>query len=480
MDSGGGPAALVSSAHKQTSDDPVGYAPVAVTGFGIGYVIDEPDNGGEYTDLRLDARLVAKLLTQSYLGSDLGRGHPGVGGNPIGLMNDPEFIRLNPGLSQISQEAGATLLSLSVGSDVLDQVTDWISHDEDAMAFIDGKADPWGMKVNPAYKGIKLPKAEWPLKDTYVPTTSNACRQANPSVYFNQLAAPVSNLRLIAQALLDAWPNVQSRCDADLTTGGWKLGRIDRQSYGSRFMLGLVTLGDAERFGLHVAALETRHNTFVGPSDASLAAAVELAKQPVRKGRPEPGTPFVLDQREVRRSTQAYPGMTVVYAAARERNLQQSDADKVAQFIRVATTEGQKQGTGNGELPPGFLPIQDKGVTKKLFESAQDVADRIEKQTPLPESKPTPTAGPASDAPPTLPTAAPGADQPSDVPAESAAPTPSASPSAPTFVAMPPTRAVSSDLGNRLLPTLLVLALAGIAIARGIRFFVRPPRGPNP
>ena len=29
-----------------TSDDPVGYAPTAVTGFAIGYNIDRPDNAG--------------------------------------------------------------------------------------------------------------------------------------------------------------------------------------------------------------------------------------------------------------------------------------------------------------------------------------------------------------------------------------------------------------------------------------------------
>ena len=50
--------------------------PTALTGFAIGYNIDLPDNAGEYDDLRLNARLVAKLLTQSYLGSDLGRASP--------------------------------------------------------------------------------------------------------------------------------------------------------------------------------------------------------------------------------------------------------------------------------------------------------------------------------------------------------------------------------------------------------------------
>ena len=45
---------------------------------------------------------------------------------------------------------------------------------------------------------------------------------------------------------------------------------------------------------------------------------------------------------------------------------------------------------------------------------------------------------------------------------------------------MPPTDAVSSELGGRLLPGLLVLGLLGIAVAAAGRFFVQPPAGPRP
>ena len=302
METGGGPAAVVSSKHERRGDDPVGYAPTAVTGFSIGYVIDRPDNAGEYTDLRINARLIAKLMTQSYLASDLGRGHPGIGDNPLGVMNDPEFVALNPGLSQNSQEAGATLLSLSNSSDVIAQLTAYIANDRAAMDFVNGKPDPWGMKVNPSYKKIKLPRPEWPLLDDYIPTTENACRQNNPAVYFTQVSAPVTTLRKIAEALLDGWPNVQTRCDVDLATGGYKIGRIDRQSFGARFMLGVVSLGDVERYGLRTAALETKGGTYVAPTDESLSAAVKLAEQDTKY------EPFVLDQKDVRKAGRAYPG----------------------------------------------------------------------------------------------------------------------------------------------------------------------------
>ena len=511
MQSGVGPAAFVSSPHRRTSDDPVGFAPTAVTGFAIGYTIDRPDNAGEYTDLRLNPRLVAKLLTESYLGSDLGRGHPGMDANPLAIMNDPEFIGLNPGLSQTSQEAGAALLSLSNDSDIIQQLTDWIAHDKAAMDFINGKADPWGMKVNPSYKKIKVPRSEWPLLDSYIPQTENTCRQNNPNVYFTQLAAPVTTLRKVAEALLDSWPNTQTRCEFDQSTLSYKLGRIDRQSYGARFMLGVVSLGDVERYGLRSAALQTKTNTYVAPTDASLAAAVDLMQpQEPRKGgkgghgdegsdggaanarllaKPksntpdlgELGRPFVLDQADVRKSGKAYPGTMVVYTAARLRNLDPADARKVALFIRTATTEGQKPGAGNGELPAGFLPIEKKGSTRKLFDVAQDVAEAVEAQTPLPTVEPSPTA--TNTAAPTLPSNngdsggvddAPVGDVPTDAPG--AAPSAAVSPTAaPAPLAMPQTEAVSSDLGDRAVPVLLIVGLIGIALTSAVRYFVRPP-----
>jgi hypothetical protein len=483
MEGGDGVAALVSSEHDVRGTDPVGYAPTAVTGFSIGYVIDKPDNKGEYTDLQLNARLLAKLLTQSYLGSDLGRGHPGIGDNPLGIMNDPEFTKLNPHLSQTSQEAGAALLSLSTSSDVVEQLTEYIAEDQDAVDFINGKPDPWGMKVNPSYKKITIPTAEWPLLDTYVPETENACRDANPGVYFTQLAAPVTTLRKIAEALLDAWPNVQTRCDFDQSTQLYKTGRIDRQPFGARFMLGIVSLGDAARYGLRSAALETRDGKFVGPDDESLGAAVRLAE------RGDDLKPFAIDQHAVRKDGHAYPGTMIVYTASRLANLAQDDADKVAQFIKVSTSEGQVLGGGNGELPAGYLPIRDKGVTAKLFDAAQGVADAVAAQDaptigdePTHEStNPTTTTKPPPPPPVPLPTSGPAPDPvptatKSPKPTKSATPTSTSSPTASSSpeeaaAPMPPTVLVSSRVANGLLPALLVVGLISLVIASGLRAF---------
>lgn len=469
MLSGQAAAAEVSSA-RDPGPNKVGYAPTGITGFAVGYVIDRPDNAGELTRLRLNARLLAKLYTQSYLGSDLGRGHPGIAKNPLGIMNDPEFQQLNKGLSKISQEAGATILSLSNDSDVIRQVTDYIAHDPDAMAFVNGKADPWGMVVNPSYKGVDLPVDGWPQLDTYKPTTQDPCRKANPAFYFNQIAAPVTTLAKISAALLDGWPNVQTRCDKDQSTGLYKLGRIDRQSFGARFMLGIVSLGDADRYGLRTADLQTTKGTFVGPTDASLASAITLSKQA------DPLGPFVLDQADVRRSRTAYPGTMVVYTAAKTSGASKADAAKVAQFIKISTTEGQRPGAGNGQLPGGFLPIRDAGATRPLYRSAQEVAAAVaaQKADAVPSTGTggggAPTGGSGDAAPVTSAVAA----------APTAGTAPAAAPVSSQPVAMPDTKALGSRAASGLIPTLLILGLLGIAIASGVRFLVVPAAPHSP
>jgi len=466
MSGGGGAAAEVSSARKSTGD-PIAYAPTAVTGFAVGYVIDRPGNSGEYGELRLNARLLAKLMTLSYAGSTFGAQHPGMEKNPWGIMSDPEFIRLNPGLDTVPQEAGAALLNLSNSSDIIEQLTSYIAQDKDAMAFIKGKPDPWGMKVNPSYKKIKLPIGEWPLLDTFIPTGSTQCQLANPAIYFNNIAAPVTTLRKIADALLDGWPNLQTSCVTDISTDPptYKVGRVARQPYGSRFVLGIVSLGDAARYGLRTAALQTKRNRFVAPSERSMAAAVKLMTPAKAKNGP-----FVLDQAKVKRSARAYPGTMVVYTAARTRNLEKADAAKVAQFIRVSTTEGQKQGSGNGQLPGGFLPIRKTGVTGRLYAAAARAADVIEAQRvpapPAPPVVPTPTIEtPASVTPVDVPEV--------EVPIEQPSPTAEAQPEA---AEMPPTQAVSSELGGQLLPLLLGLGLAAGLATSVVRLVVVPLR----
>lgn len=478
MENGQAPAAFVSGKRPVEGPDPVAYAPTAVTGFAVSYAIDRPDNAGELDHLDLTPRLLAKLLTQSYPASSMGQQHPGLATNPLSMNLDPEFQKLNPGLDTTAREAAATILSLSQSSDVVKTLTEYIAQDPEAAAFVAGKPDPWGMVVNPSYKGIALPVSEWPLKDTFVPTSELECLKQNPAVYLSQVAAPVSYLRTIAEAVLDAWPNVQTRCDRPTANDPYKLGRVDRQGVGTRFMLGVTSLGDAARFGLHTASLETTSGHFTAPTEASLAAAVRHATQP------KPLQPFVLDQAALGKDPAAYPGTMVVYTAARTAGAPRAQAAQIAQFVRTSTGEGQRPGPGNGELPAGFLPIRSTGPTAALFRAAQQAGAAIGAQrSTVTPARPTSrrTSG-GSGAGPVSSGSGPAASAPRDTasakPAKAATSTPAKAVTTPAvaLAAAAPTVATPAErsaVGAALLPLVLGVALLAGLLSGGLRLVRR-------
>lgn len=457
VEKGEAPAAFVSGTRERATSEPVGYAPTALTGFAIAFVVDNPDNLGERVDLNLTPRLIAKLLTQSYTGSSRGQQHEGMGGNPLSLNRDPEFRALNPGLDEVAREAAASVLSMSESSDVIRTMTAYLAADPEAKAFISGKPDPWGMVVNPSYAELKLPVSEFPLLDTFVPTSEQACLVANPAPYFSQLAAPVNSFRKIAEAVLDAWPNVQTRCDgAGNATEPFKVGRVERQGVGARFMLGVVSLGDAARFGLRTADLQSSSSvsptakftsregrTFVAATNASVSAAAQVAKPK------STSKAFTLDMAALRKKPAAYPGTMIVYTTAKTQGLQASDASKVAEFIRIATTEGQVRGSGNGKLPAGFVPILKSGPTAALYARAQKVAGLIAAQ----KGDPAPELPPTLSSQPVLPDAVAPAEDAGDK-------TSAAGPTTQTLQTMP-TAGDTSKPAAVLLPMLVVLALLG-------------------
>jgi hypothetical protein len=428
MKSGEAAAAEVSS--RGTDDTAVGYAPTAASGWAIAFNIDKPDNAGQQMSIKLNALLLAKLLTESYPGStSVAASHPGFSHNPLSLNLDPDFYKLNPGLDLGHwSESAATLLTNSTSSQVMYQLSSYIASDPKAMAFINGKAEhdgPYTMRVNPAYQRMKLPVDSWPQLDTWqFKAAPNSCLKAQGNAmppYMPLVANPVTSLQLVAQAMLYNWPNVETGCTGTGTQDDpYQLGRVAPQGLGNRFMLGLVTLGDAQRYGLTTAELQSSPGHYVASDNAGIKAALALAGK-TRKLRP-----FDLTQTEIRRSRTAYPGSMLVYTAAKTYGLPAATAQHVAQFIRVSSTEGQQPGRGNGQLAAGYVSITDSGVTRGLYQQAQAVADAVaaQKAPPLPpDSHPTkpvtsPPSGPSQGgAPGTLPGDAPPGTTPMTDPA---------------------------------------------------------------
>ena len=139
------------------------YAPVAVSAASIAYWVDDPTTGLPVTSLKLDQRLMLKLLTQSY--DFQNEGVPcsappppaGIGcdnavdNNPQTLFADTEFQQLNPGVQPVTGLGAAFQVPTvqSGHSDMTWFVTRWIAANSDASSFLAGQFDPWGMPSTP-------------------------------------------------------------------------------------------------------------------------------------------------------------------------------------------------------------------------------------------------------------------------------------------------------------------------------------------
>jgi hypothetical protein len=141
----------------------------------------------------------------------------------------------------------------------------------------------------------------------------------------------------------------------DGTTTGEKLVPLGRQTAGFRFMIGISSLADADRYQLRSASLQTTNaKTFVAADSASMKAATALLKPDTTTGTwPVPYKRLVTSKA----GRHAYPGTMVVYASVPTSGLPAGDAKDYARLLSFVASKGQTPGQGVGELPPGYLPI---------------------------------------------------------------------------------------------------------------------------
>jgi hypothetical protein len=386
-------AALVSDQPTAGFGEPVVHAPVTATGFAVSFVIDNAQ-GVPLTTLRLDPRLLAKLLTESYPGvtsvadEDPEILHPCPGvpvpnsnmcTNPLDITQDPEFQALNPDVPKNvgASAAASVLLMLSTESDVTWALTSYINDNPAARAWLNGTPDPWGMTVSSAYKGIKLPVSEWATNSTFEPKdwlTGNGggpglCYVQNPSPVLPLIADPVPDLPDLAEDLqfYIAQPELTCAGNPDVPASD-HLAALGPQTVGFRFMLGVTSLADARRYNLNTASLLTYSKpgtpdkftsaagmTFVPPTGASLRNAV--SKYAPDKKTFEWNFPYALYGKDSKKMVAAYPGTMLVYADIPTKGLPVADATDYAKFLRFAATAGQVPGGGIGHLPLGYLPM---------------------------------------------------------------------------------------------------------------------------
>ena len=328
------------------------YAPVAVTGLVVAFQIDDA-NGKPVSDMSLNPRLVAKLITGSYRSG----GDPAVIDNPVNLFRDPEFLALNPDTDWPSGAPGNHPLLLGDLSDTTLALTRWIAADPDAAAFLAGTPDPYGMTVNSNYKGIKLPFATFPLLDPLL----------------TQTFEPIQGLDALSRQLSIArFPGALVTVENGVNI----VTKPPRQNAGRREVIGIIDASSAARFRLSTAALLNGAGAYVTPTVTSMAAAIQTGT--VNPDGVTRSVDLASDDASV------YP-LTLLISAALSTKAAKDERVEMVDFLDYVTGDGQSLGEQVGLLPEGHAPLS--AELNKLVGKAR--AAVVEGYTAPPTEEPT-------------------------------------------------------------------------------------------
>lgn len=424
--------------------DPLAYAPVALSGVAISFSIDRqphPQNatpeqkaraGLPLTEMKLTPRLVAKLLTTSYVDAlPSGADASHLGANPRTIVQDPEFQKINGDEWSAQIIVGASVadvLTPSGRSDIAVRLWEYVLADADARAWLNGADDGHGMFVNPWYStnadvnpigaGLDLPLDSFPKADPSEKPDETQTDPANGTGAINLVT-----WRPYTSSFADSAYHVL-RGDG-MILGAWdkfstppKFGTSVRELFGSQKVMGVTTASSAELYQTVTAALLNPSGEFVAPTREAMAAAAAAMT-------PDPDQTQVLRfdpaSDAAKAATTAYPLSMPVFAALNPR---QTDADLravYANLIRYAATDGQSPGTDVGDLPSGYAPLPEAWVGRAL--AAAEAMERGSLTPPGGGNGPGPAGAPGGGnggtvAPPSSPgtpgsgTGAPAADQP--------------------------------------------------------------------
>lgn len=368
------------------SPRPFTYAPLAISAESVAFWTDNPRTGKPLAHLKLDPRLVLKLLTQSYNFENEACGHGpadthGIGcdnavdNEPASLFADPEFKHLNPHVADVGDGFQIPTV-LSGQSDMTWELTSWLAASKSARAFADGAFDPWGAHVNTDYLHLTLPTNTLNPMDPYPPIAHRY--------------DPFFPLSAVAQYQVNNWypatawqPDVFGNYDA-----------LQPEIPGNRALFAIIDEGDAAAFQLPVASLQNAAGRYVAPTEASMTAA--LGDMTTAKNHITHEIKFTDHRKNVRG---AYPLTMVIYAMVPTGGISKAKAAKIAQWLDFAANQGQQPGYGPGLLPPGYLPLT-AAMRAQTLRAANEVlkqtGDQKSKKASSASARPVPSPSPGA------------------------------------------------------------------------------------
>ncbi|TPW73639.1 hypothetical protein [Schumannella sp. 10F1B-5-1] len=377
-----GPMALTSRPLQGDVDDQLSYAPVALTGVAVSFAIDRRPSldgtvprdvlaraGLPFESMNLTPRLVAKLLTSSYLDAlpaNADRTH--LGGNPRNLLYDPDFLAINDPEWKYQAIVGPAVADALVPqgrSDAASALWSYVMADADARAFLAGAKDPWGMTVN-----------KWSSSDPTVAPKSDegqSYAQTYPTDGFPK-ADPfevVSELGPKATVNSVTWRPYTNDLDSSAyktlrgdgqVLGGWNpfatpagYDKAVRDLPGSQHVIGVTDASSAAKYLTVTASLRNPAGQFVAPTTTGFqaaAAAMTTSSGSTQVYGFDPASP------QAQSATTAYPLTMPVYAAVNPAMDDATLRASYAVFIRYAASDAaQTPGVDPGSLPDGYAPL---------------------------------------------------------------------------------------------------------------------------
>jgi hypothetical protein len=329
-------------------------------------------NGRPVTNLVLNQRLLAKLMTQSYQNDVAGGTEVDyLSSNPTNIALDPEFIDLNPEFAEFQNNAGATGILQPIGNaDAFRQLWQWIVADEDAAAFLNGTPDEFGMIVNKYYRDLDIP--------------DDAALDSLPKADLSTYLAPAAGqaygtfeLRPYVADMHDAGVRTR-RADAgtkivwDQTRNPPAFVSVGPQNPGTRFILGITDITTAVRLKLPMAKLVNGTGTAVEPTSESISTAIANFGESTI-----PGVATFNSSIDV---AGAYPLATVAYAAVSVCDASISQLTKYNKLLNLAKGKGQVVGSNRGQLPEGFVPltaVQTKSLAAMISTLASEIKSPV-------------------------------------------------------------------------------------------------------
>lgn len=395
---------------ETAGDATLSYAPVAESAIVVAYTIDYrlfsdakaiEKNGLQVQDLTLNARLVAKLLTQSYQLDVPGRGadDPVVSKNPLSIVTDPEFLAFNPEFVGFTGDSAPAGLMTALGStDANSLVWDWLRSDPIAESFLAGEPDEYGMAINPSYLSLLLATDDstdsFPKADLTLFKTGES---GEPGYGTLDLRPYMNDMHEAAFRTLKADPGSKNSWNPFSQPKAYQ--SLGAQVPGARFIFSITDAASAARYGLTTAKLVNGAGQAVAPSATSIAKAV--AAMPDSKT-----VPGVKVADATVRTVGAYPLALLSYAVVNVCASTESERADFAKLIRYAVGTGQVSGDARGALPRGYVPLA-SGLVSQATTAAAAITDlpavaaACEEPVPAETGTPTPTATPSSTPTPT-------------------------------------------------------------------------------